>query len=99
MADNPARRRFQRGYLREIPIVLLILLVALSLAIPRLPSIGRKIAIAAAVVPILGCLFYMIITPGWRPGDEARRRSAWRLTLFLGCAAVIIAGAGAFMLK
>jgi len=69
-------RHSQRGYLVEIPLMLIILVLALSLLAPRLPLIGQKVLIGVAVVPIVFCLFYMIVVPGWVPGSSIRPRRA-----------------------
>jgi hypothetical protein len=79
--------------------MLLILVLALAIIAPRLSLIGQKVLIGLAVVPILFCLLYMIVVPGWLPGSSGRARLLWRVALFLGFAAVIIAGAGAFILR
>jgi hypothetical protein len=55
--------------------------------------------IAITAIPIVLCLFYMIIVPGWAPSSHRRGISAWRVALFLACAAVIAAGAGDFILR
>jgi hypothetical protein len=92
-------RQSQRGYLLEIPIILFVLLIGLSLLMPRLSLIGQKIAIATAAIPIVFCLFYMIVAPGWVPGTHRRAPRVLRVTLFLGCAAAIVTGVGAFILR
>ncbi len=98
MTNNKSPRRSQCGYLLEIPIILFILVIVLSFVIPRLPLIGQRLVIAISAIPIGLCLFYMIIVPGWAPGSHRRGISAWRVALFLGCAAVIATGVGAFVL-
>jgi hypothetical protein len=99
MNPNSSPRQSQRGYLLEIPIILFVLLIALSLLMPRLSLIGQKIAIGIAAIPILFCLFYMIVAPGWVPGTERRVGLIVRMTLFLGCAAAIVTGVGAFIFR
>jgi hypothetical protein len=99
MANSLSPRQFQRGYLLEIPIVLFIFVVVLSVLMPRLPLNGQKVLIAISAVPIVLCLFYMIVAPGWVPGTSGRGHRAWRLALFLGCAAAIVAGVGAFIAR
>jgi hypothetical protein len=99
MNPNSSPRQSQRGYLLEIPIILFVLLIALSLLMPRLSLIGQKIAIGIAAIPILFCLFYMIVAPGWVPGTRRRVGLIVRMTLFLGCAAAIVTGVGAFIFR
>jgi len=96
MASPP---QFQRGYLVEIPIILFLLVVVLSIVMPCLPLAGQKALIGIAAVPIVFCLFYMIFAPGWMPGESVGRRHVWRMALFLGCAAMVVVGAGSFILR
>jgi hypothetical protein len=98
-SNDPSPRRFQRGYLLEIPIILFVLVIVLSLLMPHLSLIGQKIVLGIAVIPFVFCLFYMIVAPGWVPGTDRRGLSVWRLVLFLGCAAAIVTGVGAFILR
>jgi hypothetical protein len=99
MANQQSPRRFQCGYLLEIPIILFILVIVLSFVVPRLPLIGQRLVIVITAIPIVLCLFYMIIVPGWAPGSHRRGISAWRVALFLGCAAVIATGVGALIFR
>ena len=99
MASDPSSRDLQRGYLLEIPVMLIILLLALAILAPRLPLIGQKVLIGVAVVPIVFGLFYMIVAPGWVPGNSGRVRRAFRMAQFLGLAAAIVAGAGGDILR
>jgi hypothetical protein len=99
MASHQRPRRFQRGYLLEIPIILFVLVIVLSLVIPRLPLIGQKIVIVISAIPIVFCLFYMIIAPGWVPGSHRGGLGVWRVALFLACAAAIVTGVVAFILR
>jgi hypothetical protein len=80
-------------------LILFVLVIALSLVMPRLPILGQKIAIVIAAIPIVFCLFYMIVVPGWVPGTQRRAGLILRMTLFLGCAAAIVTGVGAFILR
>lgn len=79
--------------------MLFILVVVLSVLMPRLPLNGQKVLLAIAVIPIVFCLFYMVVMPGWVPGTSGRGRRVWRVALFLGCAAAIVVGVGAFILR
>ena len=99
MASQLSPRQSQRGYLLEIPVMLFILVLALAILAPRLPLIGQKVLIGVAVVPIVFCLFYMIVAPGWVAGKSGRVRRAWRMALFLGVAGAIVAGAGGFIFR
>ena len=84
-------RQLQRGYLLEIPILFILVVVILSVLLPNLPPWGQKIAIAIAAVPILFFLFYMIVIPGWMPSDKGRLKWPWNWLVFLLVAIPIIA--------
>lgn len=99
MNSRASPPQFQRGYLFEIPIILFLLVVVLAIVMPRLPPSGQKALVGVAAVPIVFCLFYMIVAPGWMPGQSVAWRLAWRAALFLGCAAAIVAGVAAFILR
>lgn len=99
MGNRAGSRQLQRGYLLEMPIMLFIVVVVLAILMPRLPLSGQKILLVVAGVAILFCLFYMMVVPGWMPGESGRGRRVWRVALFLGCAAVIVAGVGTFVLR
>jgi hypothetical protein len=79
--------------------MLLIIVVLLSVLMPRLSLKGQKVLLAIAAVPIVFFLFYMIVIPGWVPGASGRGRLLWRAALFLGCATAIGAGVGTFILR
>ena len=98
-ANRRSLRRFQRGYLLEIPILLFILVLVLSILIPRLSFNGQKVLLGLAAVPILFCLFYIIVAPGWVPQTSGRVGRGFRVALFLGCAAAIVAGVASFLLR
>ncbi len=92
-------RRSQGGYLLEIPIILFILVIVLSVLMPHLGLMGQKILLAIAAVPVVFCLFYMIVIPGWVPGISGRAGRALRVALFVACTAAIAAGVGAFIFR
>jgi hypothetical protein len=84
-------RQRQDGYLLEIPILFFILIVVLAILLPHLPPLGQKILICIAAAPILFMLYYMIVIPGWMPGDNTRLRPPWSWVVFLLVAIVIVA--------
>ena len=81
----------QRGYLLEIPILLVLAIVILSIVIPHLNKVGQKIAAVIGAIPVLFALFYMIVTPGWMPGDRTRLKPPWSWIVFLLVAIPVIA--------
>lgn len=89
MNSLPSRLR-QRGYLLEVPILIMVVFLVLAVLIPNLSPIGRKIALALAAIPILFGLYYMIVIPGWMPGDKSRLKPPWNLLAFLFVAALIV---------
>ncbi|MGO9374141.1 MAG: hypothetical protein ACLQBD_18890 [Syntrophobacteraceae bacterium] len=78
------------GYLMEIPILLFMMILALTILIPHFSSLGRRILLGIAAVPILFALFYMIVIPGWMPSDKARLRPPWNWLVFLLVATPIV---------
>lgn len=96
--NSLSSRRLQRGYLLEIPILLMVVGVVMSILIPNLPPLGQKILISIAAAPILFGLYYMIVIPGWMPGDDGRLKWPWNLLVFLLLAAAIVVGVVMFVL-
>jgi hypothetical protein len=97
---TPTRSRCsQRGYLREIPLLLLVLALVVAVLLPRLPPSGQKVAVAMASLPAVVGLFYIIVAPGWTPDGSGAGRRRRRVALFLACAATLGAGVAAFILR
>jgi len=92
-------RRFQRGYLLEIPVLFVIIVIVLSALLPELSRTGQKIVMGVAAIPILFALFYMIVIPGWTPGNEGRLKWPWNWLIFLLIAAPIAAVVVLFILS
>ena len=91
--------RFQRGYLYEIPVVLLALLLALTLILPRLSVFGRKIMLGVTIVPVLYCLFYIIVHPGRTAVRIQQGHAYGRLALFFTCAMAAIVLVAVFIFR
>lgn len=96
--DDQSPPRFQHGYLLEMPILLAVVGVCLSVLYPILSPTGRKILISISVLPVLIALFYMIVVPGWTPRDTRRIKQIARLLAFLLIAVLIVAVAAVFVL-
>lgn len=94
----PQSYRHQVGYLLEIPILLVVVALGMSFLLPHLSPVVRKIAISIAALPVLFCLFYMIVTPGWQPDTRGRLKPPWNLLVFLLVAAMIVAFVVMFIL-
>jgi hypothetical protein len=71
-------------------MVLLALFLALALILPRLSVFGQKVLLGVTIVPILYCLFYVIVRPGWTAARIQRGHASGRLALFLACAMAAI---------
>lgn len=91
--------RRQLGYLIEIPILLMIIGIVLSVLVPNVSPTGQKILTGIAAIPVLFGLYYMIVIPGWMPGNKGRLKPPWNVLVFLLVAAPIIAGIAMFLLK
>ncbi len=88
--NKPSPRQSQRGYLLEIPILFVVVVVIMSVVIPKLPPLGQKIAFVIGALLILFFLFYMIVIPGWTPGYEGRLKWPWNWVVFLLVAIPIV---------
>jgi hypothetical protein len=80
----------QRGYLLEIPILVVVALVVLSVLMPVLPPLGQQVLVCLVAAVVLFGLFYMIVIPGWMPTDTHRLRPPWSILVFLLVAAVVL---------
>lgn len=80
----------QLGYLMEIPILLAVVVLGVVFLLPMLPPVGRKVLMVVAAFPVLLCLYYMIVIPGWRP-NPSRLSQTTRMVLFIGAAIAIVA--------
>lgn len=59
--------KYQRGYLLEIPLIIMITGILLAILMPILPKIATKIlAVIGAIIFIAG-FYYIIVIPGWQP--------------------------------
>ncbi len=96
--DDQSPPRFQHGYLLEMPILLAVVGVCVSVLYPILSPTGRKILISISVLPVLYALFYMIVVPGWTPRNARRNKQIARLLAFLLIAVLIVAVAAVFVL-
>jgi hypothetical protein len=65
---------------------------------PRLSTLGRKTLVALAALPVLFCLYYMIVIPGWQPSSRGRLKPPWSVLAFLILAAIIVVGVVTFVL-
>lgn len=80
----------QRGYLLEIPLLMVIAALSAMLLWAMLPSWARvALLIAVAVVWIFG-LYYMLLAPGWQPLGQARPNRPLRLASFLILTTLIV---------
>ena len=91
-------RRIQRGYLLEIPLLLAVVGIGVSILLPYLSPLGRKILLGMAVTPILFCLYYMIVIPGWTPNSDGRLKQPWNILVFLLLAVAFLAGVSMYIL-
>jgi len=78
----------QAGYLLEVPLILMATAIILALLLPSIDGITRQIALTVGVLICTGCLYYMILTPGWRPDDGRGRLPLWRRILWFGLVVV-----------
>ena len=87
----------QRGYLMEIPLILAVVVMGVFILLPMLPPLGRKVLMVVAAFPVLFCLYYMIVIPGWRP-NPSRLGPKVRIVIFAGVVVGVVAGVLMFVL-
>ena len=92
-------RRHQYGYMLEIPMLLVVVALGVAFLLPHLSSVGRKILVGIAALPVLFCLYYMIVIPGWQPDTSGRLKPPWNLLVFLQLAAMIVFGVVIFVVN
>ncbi len=80
--DQKCPDHSQAGYLLEVPLLFFLVVLTSALVIPRLPKLAGQGALVAAALIVLGCLYYMIVVPGWRPRPSPLS-PRWRLVIFL----------------
>ena len=91
--------RPRSGYLLEIPLIVFFVGIMLAILLPRLPLLaGKFFVVAGAVVWIAGA-FYMIVIPGWQPGNPRRLQPPWSYLVFLAVALLISFVAIAFVIN
>jgi hypothetical protein len=61
----PSPRRLQYGYLLEIPIMLMVGGAVVATLFFHLPPVGQKVLVCGMALPLLCCLYYVIVAPGW----------------------------------
>lgn len=84
-------RVLQRGYLFEVPLLIVAALLIFSVLFPALPPTGQKVLLGVVAAAIIFGLYYMVVVPGWMPGDKARLRPPWNWLAFLLLAVLIAA--------
>src|SRR5687767_6192196 len=91
-------KRLQSGYMLEIPLIMAAVAVVLAIALPRMPLVLGKVLLVVGTLVWIGGLYYMIVIPGWQPGNTSQMRRAWRWTWFLLLAGLLGFIAGAYVL-
>jgi hypothetical protein len=89
-------RRKLTGYMIEIPIIVVVIGVLLSVILPKLPPLGQKITVVLGALVFIAGAYYMIVIPGWQP-EAKRLRPPWSLLVFALVALLIAFVAGAFV--
>lgn len=73
--------KYQRGYLLEIPLILIVTGILLAILIPILPKIATQILVVVGAIVFIGGFYYMIVIPGWQP-NASRLGLIGKLTIF-----------------
>ncbi len=73
--------KYQRGYLLEIPLIIIVTGVLLAILIPILPKIATQILVVIGAIIFIAGFYYMIVIPGWQPNTPKLGRIG-KLTIF-----------------
>ncbi len=90
-------RHRQLGYLFEIPLILMTVGIFLSILLPNVSPLVGKILVVVAALIWIGGLYYMIVTPGWLPGQGQPSRLVRRKIAFVGATLAIAVAAGFYI--
>ena len=89
-------RETQLGYMLEIPVLMAVVVIGLTILIPMLTPLWRKVALCIGTVPVVAGLYYMIVVPGWTPGR--RLGPPWNILVFIIVAGLLIFGVATYVL-
>ncbi|MEF8749012.1 MAG: hypothetical protein V5B31_14535 [Candidatus Accumulibacter propinquus] len=93
----PSPRRLQYGYLLEIPIMLMVGGAVVATLFFHLPPVGQKVLVCGMALPLLCCLYYVIVAPGWM-ADNDHLKPTLRLLAFVLLTAMIGTGVSIIVL-
>ena len=93
----PSPRRLQYGYLLEIPIMLMVGGTVVATLFFHLPPVGQKVLVSGMALPLLCCLYYVIVAPGWM-ADNDHLKPTLRLLAFVLLTAMIGTGVSIIVL-
>lgn len=79
----------QRGYLLEIPLIVITMGILLAILIPILPKIASKILISIGMVILIGGFYYMLIIPGWQPNAKPLK-GIWKWSIFVSISLLLL---------
>jgi len=83
----------------EVPLLLAAVAIVVAILVPKLPVIIGKIVLVVGALVWIGGLYYMMVVPGWRPGDSPGRGRFWRLTAFFVVSGLLIFVVGAYVVR
>lgn len=89
----------QVGYLLEIPLLMMLVVILLAVFLPLFPKIiGKILLIMGALVWIAGS-YYMLIIPGWQPETytKSRLRFPWNWLAFSAMSAFLLFVTGMYV--
>jgi len=82
----------------EIPLIMGAVGILLAIMVPKLPGMaGKVLVVVGALVWIVG-FYYLIVVPGWQPGNSSRFHRPWNLIVFLGIAVTLSLAACVYLL-
>lgn len=79
----------QRGFLLEVPLLMTVAAVVVALLFPRLSGWQANSVLVIAAGIWLAGLYYLLILPGWQPG-QSHRFPRGRMVVFAVAAALVL---------
>lgn len=81
--------KYQRGYLLEIPLILIVTGILLAILIPILPKVATQLLVIIGTIIFISGFYYIIVIPGWQPSASQLGRIG-KLTIFVIISLLII---------
>jgi|WetSurMetagenome_2_1015567.scaffolds.fasta_scaffold04885_8 hypothetical protein len=81
--------RKHRGYLLEIPLIMIITGIVLVILVPLLPEIASGVLVIIGTAILIGGFYYVIVIPGWQPNLK-QLKYYWKIAIFASISLLIM---------